>query len=72
MKIGDLVRCSWTEKVGIVADTHKRLYIDSVWVIWSDGSEPCWVDDDEVVCTGERSRAERDAESRKNAINIDL
>ena len=49
MKIGDLVRCSWTEKVGIVADTHKRLYIDSVWVIWSDGSEPCWVDDDEVV-----------------------
>ena len=48
MKIGDLVE-NWNGVIGVIADTHKRTHIYSVWVIWSDGSEPLWLDDDEVM-----------------------
>ena len=48
MKIGDLV---WDceGRIGVIADTLQRCYIDSFWIVWCDGTTAEWCDDDEVM-----------------------
>jgi len=38
MKIGDLV-FDCEDRVGVIADTLQRCYIDSFWVMWCDEEE---------------------------------
>ena len=48
MKIGDLV---WDceGRIGVIADTLQRCYIDSFWIVWCDGTTAEWCDDDELM-----------------------
>ena len=46
--VGDLITCEWTDDVGVVADVsmyHSRF---SYLIVWADGSNNDWVDEDDV------------------------
>jgi hypothetical protein len=48
MKIGDLV-FDCEGRMGVITDTLQRCYIDSFWIMWCDGANPEWCDEEELM-----------------------